>query len=193
MSTENKTPFEKFKKLYDDSKNQLEQLPKTILAMLNHFEEMNTTNTTLKGKVKEIEEKFSLMQKEHETKYSNFSEMETELNHYKSRYKKVEEQMESFRKMYEDVAQEQKKELDLQELLAIYSILFEQVFAANPHTKVMLLLQGTNKEVWTRNEITMTTGFSPAAVLKTLHDLRNNGIIEMDEASNEIKLLKRII
>jgi len=193
MSTENETPFEKFKKLYDDSKNQLEQLPRTILAMLNHFEEMNTTNTTLKGKVKEIEEKFSLLQKEHETKYSNFSEMETELNDYKSRYRKVEEQMESFRKMYEDVAQEQKKELDLQELLAIYSILFEQVFAANPHTKVMLLLQGTNKEIWTRNEITMTTGFSPAAVLKTLHDLRNNGIIEMDESSNEIKLLKRII
>ena len=193
MSTENETPFEKFKKLYDDAKNQLEQLPRTILEMLNYFEEMNTTNTTLKGKVKEIEEKFSLMQKEHETKYSNFSAMETELNDYKSRYQKVEEQMESFRKMYEDVAQEQKKELDLQELLAIYSILFEQVFAANPHTKVMLLLQGTNKEIWTRNEITMTTGFSPAAVLKTLHDLRNNGIIEMDESSNEIKLLKRII
>ncbi len=193
MSTENETPFEKFKKLFDDAKNQLEQLPRTILEMLNHYEEMNKTNTDLKGRVKEIEEKFSTMQKEHEKEQSSVMEMEAELTKYKSRYQKVEEQMESFRKMYEDVAQEQKKELDLQELLAIYSILFEQVFAANPHTKVMLLLQGTNKEIWTRNEITMTTGFSPAAVLKTLHDLRNNGIIEMDEASNEIKLLKRII
>lgn len=193
MSTENETPFEKFKKLYDEAKNQVEQLPRTILEMLNHFEEMNKTNTDLKGRVKEIEEKFTTMQKEYETKQSSVTEMETELNDYKSQLQKVEEQMEGFRNMYEEMAQEQSKELDLQELMAIYSILFEQVFAANPHTKVMLLLQGTNKEIWTRNEITMTTGYSPAAILKTLHDLRNNGIIEMDESSNEIKLLRRIV
>ena len=103
------------------------------------------------------------------------------------------DKMEKFRQMYEEVAQERAKDLDLQELMAIYSILFEQVFAANPHTKILLLLQGTDKETWTRDEITKTTGFSPAAVLKALHDLRNNGIIELDESGNTVKLIRKLM
>ncbi len=94
--------------------------------------------------------------------------------------------------MYEEMTQERSKDLEIQELLAIYTVLFEKVFAANPHTKILLLLQGVDKEIWTRDELVKTTNFTPAAIIKALHDLRNNDIVELDESATEVKLIQKM-
>lgn len=182
-----------FKEKYKIIKEELSNLPSMIDQLLEVAEKQAEENKTLQEKLQETEEKLAEMQEDYENNKTKLEELENELEKYKGDLEAVEEQMNKFRQLYEEVAQERAKELDLQELMQIYSILFEQVFAANPHTKILLLLQGTDKDTWTREEITKTTGFSAAAVLKALHDLRNNGIIELDESSNTVRLIRKIM
>ncbi len=165
------TPLDSFKEAYSETKDFLERLPSLLEKLISYGETIKEENSNLKKELDTIQ---------------------SELDSHKQHYGEVEEQMQKFREMYEEIAQEQAEELDIKKLLSIYSILFEQVFAANPHTKILLLLQSSSKKVWTRDELTKTTGFSPAAVLKSLHDLRNNNLIDLDEETNEIRLIEKL-
>jgi predicted RNase H-like nuclease (RuvC/YqgF family) len=193
MEATSKTPLEEFIELYSQIKDKFEKLP-TVLSKLSNFsDDIVKENADLKTKLKEIDNKFTQLQDEYNTKDSKITDLQKEAENYKSQLQNVEEQMSGLRKMYEEMTQEREQEIDLQELLAIYTILFEKVFAANPHTKILLLLQGVaDKEEWTRDELVKTTGFTPAAIIRALHDLRNNGIVETDDSAQKVKLLQKI-
>jgi DNA repair exonuclease SbcCD ATPase subunit len=181
MEPETKTPLEEFVELYSQIKDKFEKLP-TVLTKLSSFSDnIVKDNQDLKAKVKELEEKSKEVEK-----------LANEAADYKNQLESVEEQMKGLREMYEEMTQERAKDLEIQELLAIYTVLFEKVFAANPHTKILLLLQGVDKEIWTRDELVKTTNFTPAAIIKALHDLRNNDIVELDESATEVKLIQKM-
>ena len=188
MTAEEKSPIEEFVDLYAKIKGDFEKLPEILTKLSNFSGDIVKENNELKNKLKDIDEKFRILQKEYETKDSKISDVEKEAAIYKRKLESVEEQMSGLRDIYEEMAQERSKDMEIQDLLAIYTVLFEKVFAADPHTKILLLLQGVDKEVWTRDELVKTTGFTPAAILKALHDLRNNGIVDLDESAKEIKL-----
>lgn len=193
MEATGKTPLEEFIELYSQIKDKFEKLP-TVLSKLSNFsDDIVKENADLKNKLKEIDNKFTQLQDEYNTKDSKVTGLQKEAEDYKAQLESVEEQMSGLRKMYEEMTQERAQEIELQELLAIYTILFEKVFAANPHTKILLLLQGVaDKEEWTRDELVKTTGFTPAAIIRALHDLRNNGIVETDDSAQKVKLLQKI-
>jgi flagellin-specific chaperone FliS len=181
MEPETKTPLEEFVELYSQIKDKFEKLP-TVLTKLSSFSDnIVKENQDLKAKVNELEEKGKEVEK-----------LANEAADYKNQLESVEEQMKGLREMYEEMTQERAKDLEIQELLAIYTVLFEKVFAANPHTKILLLLQGVDKEIWTRDELVKTTNFTPAAIIKALHDLRNNDIVELDESATEVKLIQKM-
>ncbi|MBY9000489.1 MAG: hypothetical protein KGD64_06210 [Candidatus Heimdallarchaeota archaeon] len=188
MSVEEKSPLEEFVNLYVKIKDDFGRLPEILTKLSNFSDDIVRENRELKDKLKDVDGKFQTLQKEYESKDSKISDVEKEAAIYKKKLEKVEEQMSGLRDMYEDMAQERSKDMEIQDLLAIYTVLFEKVFAADPHTKILLLLQGIDKEIWTRDELVKTTGFTPAAILKALHDLRNNGIVDLDEAALEVKL-----
>ncbi|MHA1346338.1 MAG: hypothetical protein ACTSVO_01140 [Candidatus Heimdallarchaeaceae archaeon] len=188
MTSEEKSPIEEFVDLYAKIKDDFEKLPDILTKLSNFSGDIVKENSDLKIKLKDIDGKFQTLQTEYETKDSKISDVEKEAAEYKKKLESVEEQMSGLREIYEEMAQERSKDIEIQDLLAIYTVLFEKVFAANPHTKILLLLQGVDKEVWTRDELVKTTGFAPAAILKALHDLRNNGIVELDESATEVKL-----
>ncbi|MCE7743168.1 MAG: hypothetical protein GOP50_12025 [Candidatus Heimdallarchaeota archaeon] len=188
MSETEKTPLEEFIELYAHIKDKFAELPSVLTRLSSFSDDIVKENNDIKIKLKEIEGKFTQLKQEYETKDSKAEEALKEANSYKTQLESVESQLSGLRKMYEEMTQEKDEELNLQELLEIYTILFEKVFAANPHTKILLLLQGVNKEEWTRDELVKTTGFSPAAIIKALHDLRNNGIIETDDSATMAKL-----
>lgn len=188
MASEEKSPIEEFVVLYAKIKGDFEKLPDILTKLSNFSGDIVKENSDLKVKLKDIDGKFQTLQTEYETKDSKISDVEKEAAKYKKKLESVEEQMSGLREIYEEMAQERSKDIEIQDLLAIYTVLFEKVFAANPHTKILLLLQGVDKEVWTRDELVKTTGFAPAAILKALHDLRNNGIVELDESATEVKL-----
>lgn len=181
MEPETKTPLEEFVELYSQIKDKFEILPSVLTKLSSFSDNIVKENQNLKAKVKELEEKNTEVEK-----------LTKEAADYKSQLESVEEQMKGLRKMYEEMTQERSKDLEIQELLAIYTVLFEKVFAANPHTKILLLLQGVDKEIWTRDELVKTTNFTPAAIIKALHDLRNNDIVELDESATEVKLIQKM-
>lgn len=192
MEPSTKTPIEEFTELYSQIKDKFEQLPSILSKLSSYTENIANENKEIKTKLQEIEDKYNKLQNEFNTKESKISNAEKQAAKYKSQLESVENQMKGLREMYEDLAQERAQDLDIQDLLAIYTVLFEKVFAADPHTKILLLLQGVDKEVWTRDEFVKTTGFTPAAIIKALHDLRNNEIIELNEAATEAKLVKTL-
>ncbi|MCK4895462.1 MAG: hypothetical protein KAS47_01535 [Candidatus Heimdallarchaeota archaeon] len=191
MTTEEKSPIEEFVDIYDKIKGDFEKLPDILTKLSNFSGDIVKENNELKDKLKDIDNKFQTLQIEYETKDSKISDVEKEAAKYKRKLESVEEQMSGLREIYEEMTQERSKDMEIQDLLAIYTVLFEQVFAADPHTKILLLLQGVDKETWTRDELVKTTGFTPAAILKALHDLRNNGIVDLDESAQEVKLVAK--
>ncbi len=191
MIVDEKSPIEEFVDIYAKIKGDFEKLPAILTKLSNFSGDIVKENDDLKVKLKSIDEKFQTLQREYETKDSKISDVEREASRYKRKLESVEEQMSGLREIYEEMAQERSKDIEIQDLLAIYTVLFEKVFAANPHTKILLLLQGVDKEIWTRDELVKTTGFAPAAILKALHDLRNNGIVDLDESAKEIKLVTK--
>lgn len=180
MEPETKTPLEEFVDLYSQIKDKFERLPSVLTKLSSYSDSIVKENKELKAKVKELEEKSTEIEK-----------LTKEAANYKNQLESVEDQMKGLREMYEEMTQERSKDLEIQELLAIYTVLFEKVFAANPHTKILLLLWGVDKEVWTRDELVKTTNFTPAAIIKALHDLRNNDIVELDESAQEVKLIQK--
>ena len=192
MEGTTKTPLEEFIELYSHIKDKFAELPTVLTKLSSYYDEIVKENTDLKSKLKEIEEKFSKLKKEYEAKDNSIEDALKEANQYKIKFESVEEQMKGLRKIYEEMAQERAEDIEIQDLLAIYTVLFEKVFAANPHTKILLLLQGIDKEEWTRDELVKTTGFSPAAIIRSLHDLRNSGIVETDDSATKVKLIKKL-
>lgn len=193
MEGTTKTPLEEFIELYSHIKDKFAELPTVLTKLSSYSDDIVKENTDLKSKLKEIEDKFTKLKEEYETKDNSIDEALKEANQYKVKFERVEDQMKGLRRMYEEMAQEKAEDIEIQDLLAIYTVLFENVFAANPHTKILLLLQGVNKEEWTRDELVKTTGFTPAAIIRSLHDLRNSGIVETDDSATKVKLIKKLI
>ena len=192
MEGTSKTPLEEFIEVYSHIKDKFAELPDVLSKLSSYSDDIVKENADLKSKLKEIEEKFSTLKTEYETKDQSVEKALKEANQYKVQLESVEEQMKGLREMYEEMAQERTEEIEIQDLLAIYTVLFEKVFAGNPHTKILLLLQGVENKEWTRDEIVKTTGFSPAAVMRALHDLRNSELIETDDSATKAKLIKKL-
>ncbi len=193
MSNSSSNPFKDFKDIFLPIKDKFEQLPVVLLELIDYSDKIIKENEELKEQLNKKEEEIKEIKTQYEETNSSIEKIKEQNKEYEEKLAKVEENMKKFREMYEELASEKAKEIDVEELLAIYSILFENVFAANPHTKILLLLQGTDKKEWTRGEIVKTTGIAPAAVLRVLYDLRNNGIIELDDDNKTVRLVQKLV
>ncbi|UJG43242.1 MAG: hypothetical protein K9W46_12825 [Candidatus Heimdallarchaeum endolithica] len=193
MSNSDSNTLKEFKDLYFSIKDNFEQLPVLLLGLIEYTENLEKEQEKYIKKLKDKEAEIEKLSTETKEKLEKVNELEQKNKEYEEKLNNLEESMSKFRTMYEEIAAEKAKEMDIEELLAIYSILFENVFAANPHTKIILLLQGTDKEEWTREEIVKTTGITPAAVMKALYDLRNNGIVDIAEDNKTVRLVQRLV
>lgn len=190
MSDVSKNPLEEFTELYGQIKDKFAELPAVLSKLSSFSDEITKENSELKSKLKEIEEKFTKLKAEYEAKEANISEAVQNAEKYKTQLQDVEKQLAGLRTMYEELAQEMAADIEIKDLLAIYTLLFEKVFAADPVIKILILLQGVDKEEWTRDELVKTTNYTPAAVIRAIHDLRNHDIVETDESATKVKLIR---
>lgn len=100
-------------------------------------------------------------------------------------------QLERMSKTYKDLVQEHEASIPVQELLALYIALLEDVFGAQPHAKALFLLHGAKKEM-SREAITKTAGHTAVAIRKALGDLSRADLIEYDVESGLARLKKRL-
>jgi len=110
--------------------------------------------------------------------------LESELNAIKT-------QLEKMSDTYKELMAEQETSIPVQELLALYIALLEDVFYAQPHAKTLFLLHGRKKEM-TRDEITKTAGHEATAIRKALGDLSRAELIDYDVETGNAKLKKRL-
>ena len=110
--------------------------------------------------------------------------LESELNAIKV-------QLEKMSDTYKELVAEQEETIPVQELLALYIALLEDVFYAQPHAKTLFLLHGRKKEM-TRDEIIKTAGHEPTAIRKALGDLSRAELIDYNVETGNAKLKKRL-
>lgn len=103
----------------------------------------------------------------------------------------IKTQLEKMSSTYKDLIAEQEASIPVQELLALYIALLEQVFFAQPHAKTLFLLHGKKKEM-SRDEIVKTAGHTATAIRKALGDLSRAELIDYDVEDGSARLRKRL-
>ena len=104
---------------------------------------------------------------------------------------KMEEEMMELSSVYEDLKGRADVEIDLQEVMKLYIILTEQVLDGNSHIRMLTLLHG-KKDFMTKEELSKASGIQPAATLRTIFDLRNNGLVTYNDENHKVKLVRRL-
>jgi len=105
--------------------------------------------------------------------------------------KQMEDEMSELSSVYEELRGRKDVEIDIQEVMKLYVILTEQVLDGSSHIKILTLLHGA-KQNMTKGELSKATGILPAATLRAIFELRNNGLVTYDENNETTKLVRRL-
>lgn len=149
---------------------------------------------TIEAITRELEEKEKLLSKREE----ELNKASTELNEASLKrqqlefdYMSLEAEFKRVSDLFREMSGKQEVSLDIKQLLSIYITLLEQVFAAQPHAKILYILHG-DKDAMSRTELTAATGFSPAIILHSLHELNRAELVKYDEETGTASLTNRI-
>ncbi|MHA1978116.1 MAG: ArsR family transcriptional regulator [Candidatus Hodarchaeales archaeon] len=162
------------------------------------MEEIIPTIERVKNTIVSMENNLSKTQKDLEEKETALREREEKLNQanlqkqqLEFEYISLETEFKKISELFTELSGQQETTLDIKQLLGIYITLLEKVFTGKPHAKILYLLHGDKAEM-TREELTKATGFSPAIVLHSLHELHRAELIHYDEDLAKAKLTNRI-
>jgi hypothetical protein len=155
----------------------IERVKNTIVSMEGHLQTVQKELLEKEAALKEREEKLNQVNLQRQQLEFDYLSLETE-------FKKISE-------LFSELSGKQEATLDVKQLLGIYITLLEKVFTGKPHAKILYLLHGDKSEM-TRDELTKTTGFSPAIVLHSLHELHRAELVNYDEEESKATLINRI-
>lgn len=193
----------------------LENLKSTIVQLADESEKLETEAEELRTarreaeekawaneeKLKEAEEKLQGLTAEVEelksdtSKDEQLSEITKERDELKAELDDINSKLSRVSELYQEAsaeAAELKEKVDLSDLLAVYILLIETVFYGKPHAQILYTLHNTKKAI-SRKNLAQSTGIMPAAVLKSIHDLQNAGLVSYDEETQEVVLTKEIM
>lgn len=171
----------------------LKTFSKTLKKLEQGLAELKDFEPTLKieldkfeGQITDLREDLKLVVE----KDKLISSLQDENKHIKEELKSINDQLNSISKLYQEISKEKQDTVNIRDLLSIYIILLEEVFYGRPHAKILYLLHG-GKNVIGKDALTKATGFQPAVVLHSIHDLQNAGLVELDE-SGLVTLKKKL-
>jgi hypothetical protein len=138
-----------------------------------------------------IEEALDAARKTTDAKEEEINRLKTENTQMSTKLKDIEDQLNKISKTYQELSGKFTEAVDVRQLLTIYVTLLEEVFEGRPHAKILWLLHG-QKPVLTREEINKSSGFQPAIVLKSIHDLANADLIDYNDTAQELSLKRKL-
>lgn len=168
-------------KLIDRTLNQV----KTILG------EKDAEIGRLRTEIENLNKKITEQKQEKERSEEEIRKIESENIEMEKELQGIKDQLSKISTMYSDLSKKKDEAINVRELLTIYVTLLEQVFAGMPHAKVLWLLHGA-KNILSRDELTKTSGFQPAVVLKSIHDLNNSKLVQYDMNTQNVTLLRKL-
>ena len=141
--------------------------------------------------INELETKVAKYEEDISKAKDKASKLAKEKTSAAEKLKKMEDEMSELSSVYEELKGRKDVEIDIQEVMRLYVILTEQVLDGSSHIKILTLLHG-KKENMTKHELSMASGIQPAATLRAIFDLRNNGLVTYDENNETTKLVRRL-
>ncbi len=146
---------------------------------------------SIENYVQELEAKIAKQDQERIDLKKTAEEFDKEKESSAQKLKEMEEEMMNLSSVYEDLKGRADVEIDLQEVMKLYVILTEQVLDGNAHIRMLTLLHG-KKKLMTKDELSKASGIQPAATLRTIFDLRNNGLVTYNDENQKVKLIRRL-
>ena len=172
MSEETPFPME-----LDEMVPTIQKVKLTIIMMEQRF---NKLAEEIEAKDKELKEREQKL----EEQIRNNQQLEIE-------YTSVQNELNKISSLYQEMSGKQQDIGDVKKILGIYITLLEKVFEGQVPAKMLFLLHG-DKSQMTRQELTQASGFTPAAVLRSIHELRNAELVDYDEEKEVVTLKDRI-
>ncbi|MHA2297012.1 MAG: hypothetical protein ACXADA_13365 [Candidatus Hodarchaeales archaeon] len=163
---------------------EIEQKEKQILERERELEEQSEKGQQLEGQLVGKEQQLVEREKELEKQLKKSEKLKNE-------YLAVEKELTRISSLYSEVEGKQEDVTNVKEVLSIYITLLEKVFEGKPHAKILFLLHGA-KTTMTREELTKSSAFNPAVVLRSIHELRNAELVDFDNEKDIITLKRRI-
>jgi len=169
-----KVTLENEKKLLEEEKNKLES------------EKQNLEKE--KKKLEDATKKLELEKRERDQKIGSLTEEQMKLL---DEYQKVKIELSKFMKAAEEAEEAEYNFERVRALLSIYTVLVSEIWAGQPHYRILLTLHG-NKEVMTRDELKTTLGIGGAFVLHSVQELAKAGLVDYDMETSTVKLRNRL-
>jgi len=141
--------------------------------------------------IKELETKIEARDKELDDIKNAAQSLEKEKQSASEKLQQMEREMSELSSVYEELKGRADVQIDIQEVMKLYVILTEQVLNGNAHIKILTLLHG-KKEEMRKDELAKASGIQPAAILRSIFDLRNNGLVTYDDNNEKVKLVRRL-
>ena len=142
----------------------------------------------LEAERKELREAKENLQIKADQQQKEISGLTNEQKELLKEYEEVKEELEKFTKVATSIGTINLE--DMRATLSIYGKLFKEVFASRPHFKILYMLHGDIQSM-SLDQLKGAMGIGGALILRACHELANANLIEFDENTHNIKLLKR--
>lgn len=169
----------------------LESMTSISSALASAKNEIQKKIRNLAAEVSDLKEKLKTRSEDTKHKDELISKLESENKTLKDETGAIREQMSKVSKLYQDLSKEKEDAIDLKELLSIYIVLLEEVFAGRPHAKILYMLHGSTDKL-NKESVVQASGFQPAVVLKSIYDLANAKLVDYDMEKTEVKLIRKL-
>lgn len=154
-------------------------------------EDVEQAFTAINNYIKQLEDKLAAKEEEIQNMKDKAAKLASDKENAAEKLQRLEDEMSQLSTVYEELKGQQDMRIDFQEVVKLYVILTEQVLDGSAHIKLLTLLHG-KKDTMTKSELSKASGILPAATLRAIFDLRNNGLVNYNEQNEEVKLVRRL-
>ncbi|NHJ03558.1 MAG: hypothetical protein EAX90_01955 [Candidatus Heimdallarchaeota archaeon] len=152
---------------------------------------IQTSFKNIEGYITKLEEKLTKKEQQIQEMENKANMIAEEKDSAAEKLRQMEEEMQQLSSVYEELKSSKDVEINLQEVMKLYVILTEQVLDGNAHIRILTLLHG-KKEKMSKEELSKASGIQPAATLRAIFELRNNGLVTYEEDTEKVKLVRRL-
>ncbi|MFX0096362.1 MAG: hypothetical protein ACFE7E_01220 [Candidatus Hodarchaeota archaeon] len=177
---------------------ELSELDEALESVSSLSSVLTNARNEIQKKIKDLSAQVSTLKEELETRSEDtkqkdelLSKLEKENKTLKGEVGAIREQMSKVSKLYQDLSKEKEETIDLKELLSIYIVLLEEVFAGRPHARILYMLHGSTTKL-NKESVIKASGFQPAVVLKSIYDLANAKLVDYDMEKTELTLIRKL-
>jgi len=119
-------------------------------------------------------------------------ELQSKYNEAQAKVDKIESQLANTIDQMKSMSKATDKGIDAMQLLDVYLVLMENVFESQVHTRLLIMLHGA-KNTYKLHDLATAAGISGIQVRQAVFDLRNAGILEYNEETEEVSLKMRFL